>query len=115
MKKLLVIPALLAALVFTGCSKNSTDLQAPSKVEVLLTQLKDEPLFTEYLMHMKNATDAIGADVNNLSYTDTATVKAKNLSYDEKAKKLNFTHSGETVDEMKTANTLMITLLKEIS
>ena len=88
-------------------------MQAPSKVDQLLTQLKSEPLFTAYLAHMDKAMKAISADIDEQSPADTSTIKNKSLSYDEKAKALAFTHAAETKEEMKKANDAMMLLLKK--
>jgi hypothetical protein len=112
MKRILV-PILLSAVMFTACNKSSMDMQAPSKVDQLLTQLKSEPLFTEYMVHMDKAMKAVAADIDEQSPADTSTIKNKSLSYDEKAKALAFTHANETRDEMKKANDAMMLLLKK--
>ena len=113
MKKAFLIPVLLSALLFSACSKSSMDVQAPSKVDQLLTQMKGDPLFTECLMHMHRSMNALSADISTLTYADTSIMKSKNLSYAEKAQILNLKHADGFTDEWKAASDLTITLLNK--
>lgn len=112
MKKLFLFPFLMTVLFLTSCSKGSTELQAPSKIDMLLTKLKADQQFNEYLMHMKNASDAIANDVNKLAVSDTSVAMSQSLTFAEKANSLKFQNTNQMVEEMKKANELMIDLLK---
>ena len=109
MKKLL-IPALSAALVLAGCSKNSTDLQAPSKVDQVFTELRADPMFLDYLNANRNIFKIIEQNVKNTDPKDSVLMRTR-MPFKEQYDKLHWTG----IEQMDANNKISTDLFKKIS
>ena len=123
MKKNLLVIAILSLLTFVSCSKGSQEIQAPSKVELLFNQLKNEPKFLEYLKAVDINMKFIAENLSKLNPNDTSIVRDKTLNFSQKYEKLNFTGiekikvnskiMGELFNQLSSKYTLLNTLSKE--
>jgi hypothetical protein len=111
MKKLFLILTLFFSIGVISCSKSAQELQAPSKVDQLFTQLKNEPKFLEYLNSVNNTMKILEQNILKTQPEDSTILKNKSLSFNEKYKQLNFTGEDDLKNSNKISNELMTYLL----
>ncbi len=105
MKKSFLIPILLCLLIFSSCNKNVKELQAISNVDLLFNQLKNEPVFLDYLINSKEILAISRTNFSNLSSIDSAVVRDKSLNMDQKYKALGLTNIDEINIRLKKTQT----------
>jgi hypothetical protein len=113
MKKFVLIPALLAALAFTGCSKGSMDMQAPSKADQLLTQMKAEPKFAEYLKLEQANVAILSKNISNSKESDSTLIRDKSKPFADTYKTLGWTGMEEMDANAKKSNAILAYLYKK--
>lgn len=96
-----------------SCNKSTLETQAPNKVDMLLTELKKDPEFLNYLNEMNGVFEVIKTNVLQTDLKDTSVINDKSLSYAQKSKKLNFQNDKLMYAHFENSDKILQNLIKK--
>ncbi|MFN0081314.1 MAG: hypothetical protein ACKVOM_02260 [Ferruginibacter sp.] len=111
MKKILFIPLLLSFLAFYSCNKSIKELEAPAKVDVLFSQVKNDAIFLEYLKEIDQTIDLFRKQIQQSNPSDSQILRDNSLSLDDKFGKLKY----QGLDKVKENSNKIVKLFDVIS
>ncbi len=95
---------LFVLLLFGACNKNLQEVQAPDKVGLLFSQLKQEPQFLEYLKSVQKSVQMLNKSIEGLRPEDSTILRDRSISFEEKKRLLALKVPENINDSYKQAS-----------
>lgn len=110
MKKIISIASFSFIIFLFGCNKNMSKSTELSKSDILFTQVKNDPLFWDYLNTINCSMKIVRNDIRNGKVSDSLILQDKNKTIEEKFKTLNYTGLDSVKNEIGKSKELFSSL-----